>query len=142
MQSRLDYWFITESLEQIVLRCTIIPCFTLDHSAVQLQFYNKPNLSSKAKGSYWKFNNSLCRDDEYIKQMKEEINNLRQRYQIEIKDKRVLWDFLKMKMSNFTRKYSKEKAKKRKQKIVDLEKEITCIENDLVNKIEKEKLHC
>ena len=139
VQSRLDYWFITENLEEIVLKCNIIPSIAPDHSAVQLQFYNRPNsLSLKAKGSYWKFNNSLCRDEEYIKQMKEAITNLKQRYQIEIQDKRVLWDLKKN--EDFTRKYSKEKARKRKQKIVDLEKEITCIENDLINKIEKEKI--
>ena len=45
-----------------------------------------------------------------------------------------------MKISNFTRKYSKEKVRKRKQKINDLEKEITRIENELIDKIEKDKV--
>ena len=45
-----------------------------------------------------------------------------------------------MKIGNFTRKYSKEKVRKRKQKINDLEKEITRIENELIDKIEKDKV--
>ena len=57
--------------------------------------------------------------------MKEEIIDLKQTYQKEIKDSRVLWD---KKNENFTRKYSKEKVRKRKPKINDLEKEITRIE--------------
>ena len=140
MQSRLDYRFITEKLEEIVVNCNIIPSLAPDHSAVQLQFYNKPILSSNAKSSYWKFNNSLCKDDEYVQLMKEEIIDLKQKYQKEIKDSRILWDFKKMKIGNFTRKYSKEKVRKRKQKINDLEKEITRIENELIAKIEKDKV--
>ena len=109
MKIRLDYWFITEKFEEIVVNCNIIPSLAPDHSAVQLQFYNKAILSSNAKGSYWKFNNSLCKDEEYVQLMKEEIIDLKQKYQKAIKDSRVLWDKKKMKIGNFTRKYSKEK---------------------------------
>ena len=92
MQSRLDYWFISEKLEEIVLKCNIIPSIAPDHSAVQLHFYNMPSNSLKMKGSYWKINNSLSKDDEYIKYMKEQIIKLKEEYQAEIEDKRVLWD--------------------------------------------------
>ena len=140
MRSRLDYWFISNKLKEIVLKCNIIPSIAPDHSAVLLQLYNRPVTVSNAKRSYWKFNNSLCSDLVYVQQMKEEIVNLKRKYQTEIEDKRVLWDFLKMKIANFTRKYSKEKVKERKQNIEDLEKEINCIENDLVDNAEKEKI--
>ena len=119
MRSRLDYWFISNKLKEIVLKCNIIPSIAPDHSAVLLQLYNRPVTVSNAKRSYWKFNNSLCSDLVYVQQMKEEIVNLKRKYQTEIEDKRVLWDFLKMKIANFTRKYSKEKAKERKQNIED-----------------------
>ena len=106
---------ITENLEEILVNCNIIPSLAPDHSAFQLQFYNKPTLSSNAKGSYWKFNNSLCKDEEYVQLMKEESIALKQKYQKEIEDSRVLWDAKKKKISNFTRKYSKEKVRKSKQ---------------------------
>ena len=140
VQSRLDYFFISHNLEQIVLKCNIIPSIAPDHFAVELQFYNLPNCSIKSKGSYWKFNNSLCGDVDFVRQMKEEIKRLRNIYEKEIKDVRVYWDFLKMKISNFIRKYSKEKSRKRKEKVQNLENDIKVIEKELLEKEEKEKV--
>ena len=62
--------------------------------------------------------------------MKEQIIIWKQKYQTRIKGIRVLG--LKKKKSNFTRKFLKEKAMQRKQRIEDLEKEIKDIENMLV----------
>lgn len=114
MQSRLDYWLVSKQIEQVVFKCDIIPSMAPDHSAIQLQFYDKLINSFKFQGSYWKLNNSLCQDIEYINCIKEEIIKLKEEFRIEIEDKRVLWDFLKMKIRNVSRKYSKEKAKQRK----------------------------
>ena len=67
--------------------------------------------------------------------MKENMINLKQELQPEIKDKRVLWDFLKMKIRSFTQKYSKQIAKERKEKIKGLEKEVKELETNLLNSV-------
>ena len=77
MQSRLDYWLISDNLGQIVSRCEIIPSIAPDHSAVNLYLYNKPTVKSHKYSNYWKFNNSLLKDSEYVMSMKEEILNLK-----------------------------------------------------------------
>ena len=75
----------SDKLKEIVLKCNLIPSSAPDHLCVLLQFYIRPVLFSKAKRTYWIFNNSLCGDEVYTKQMKDEIINLKQKYQTEIK---------------------------------------------------------
>ena len=135
MQSRLDYWIISSNLKTLTLKCEIIPSVAPDHSAINLFLFNNRSDMKKKKASYWKFNNSLCNDSIYIRQMKENMINLKQELQPEIKDKRVLWDFLKMKIRSFTQKYSKQIAKERKEKIKGLEKEVKELETKLLNSV-------
>ena len=127
MQSRLDYWVISDLLVEKVSNCEIIPSLSPDHSAIQLNI-NFAITNPIIKTGYWKFNNSLCQDEEYVKRMKEEIIRLKLRLSEEIIDNRILWDYVKMEIRNFTRKYSKKKAKERKEKVDRLEKEIIELE--------------
>ena len=138
MQSRLDYWIISEDLEDYVIKCEIMCSVAPDHSAIYLGFYDRIGVSTKNKGSYWKFNNSLCNDIVYIQQMKEEILKLKGDLQLEIQDKRLLWDFLKLKIRQFTQKYSKKLAKDRKEQREKLETEIKEIEDGLINQVDQE----
>ena len=57
--------------------------------------------SFKFQGSYWKLNNILCQDTEYINRIKEEIIKLKEGFRIEIEDKIILWDLKKMKIRKF-----------------------------------------
>ena len=100
MRSRLDYWVISERLEEKVLNCKILPSISPDHSAIELVLKGNSSSSSTTKAGYWKFNNSLCNDDNYVKSMKEEISNLQLKLSIEIKDNRILWDYMKMEIRN------------------------------------------
>ena len=56
---------------------------------------------AKRGPSYWKFNNSLLKDNNFIDQMKERIES-----HTFAEDPRVNWDFLKYKMKEFSRNYS------------------------------------
>ena len=132
MRSRLDYWVISESLEEKVLNCKILPSISPDHSAIELVLKGNSSSSSTTKAGYWKFNNSLCNDDNYVKSMKEEISNLKLKLSIEIKDNRILWDYMKMEIRNFTSKYCKRKVKERRDKIARLEDEIFNLEQELL----------
>ena len=116
MQSRLDYWVISENLQQMVVSCDIIPSIAPDHSAVKLCVYNTQSLKSQNCRNYWKFNNSLINDSEYVRSMKEEILSLKEKLSLEIKDKRVLWDYMKMEIRRFTSKFSRKKSTRKKRK--------------------------
>lgn len=141
MQSRLDYWLVSEEIEEAVIKCEIVPSVAPDHYSVFLCLYDKrEEASEKKKGSYWKFNNSLCRNEQYVRQMKEEITKLKTEWQVQIKDKRVLWDFLKMKIRAFTQSFSKKVARERKQKRDNLEREVQELDQILVNGIDEEIL--
>ena len=95
MQSRLDHWLISDDLVNFVIRCNILPSIAPDHSAIFLFLYDKTEKEMhKKNGSYWKFNNSLCGNVEYVKKMKMEILRLKEELKTEFRDRRVVWDYL------------------------------------------------
>ena len=106
IQSRLDYWTISENTADFVEDCEIITSPSPDHSAITLHIKNIPE---KNRGpGLWKFNNSLLEDETYVK-------NIKHNYQAwvdeftKLTDKRVVWDGLKYKVRQYTIRYSKEK---------------------------------
>ena len=53
IQSRLDYWFVSDILQDVISDVNICPAICTDHAAYLSQF------TVVIKGpSYWKFNNS------------------------------------------------------------------------------------
>ena len=73
--------------------------------------------------SLWKFNSSLLEDDEYISFITENYSEWLEDGK-EIQDPRVLWDFIKYKISYESITYSKQKARIRREKLLDLEQKI------------------
>ena len=65
--------------------------------------------------------------------MLDKIKELKEELIPQIIDKRLLWDFMKMKMREFIITFSKEKAKVRRLEIERLEKEIGELEKQLVS---------
>ena len=131
VQTRLDYWFISSDLEKLVQSCDILLSITPDHSGVILRFRNLVDNFTFGK-SYWKFNNSLCEDKFFVEKMNDEIRELKEQLIPQISDKRLLWDFMKMKMREFIITFSKEKAKVRRLAIKRLENEIEELEKQLL----------
>ena len=133
IQSRLDYWITSNELDKKVVECDIMPSIAPDHSAIYLVL-NVDNKVFQNRGpSYWKFNNSLCLDVEYVQHMKTEIISFIDQGKKEITDKRVLWDFVKIKIGEYTSKYSRVKAKERKDRLNQIQKEIQRLENLLIS---------
>ena len=72
-RSRLDYFFISEHLcfSGTGVECSIMPPYLADHRAVQL----KVDLHGQVKGpGYWKFNNSLLVDENFVEELRAFIN--------------------------------------------------------------------
>ena len=66
-QSRLDYWLISNALQDNIVLSDIIPSIYSDHSAILLGvkiMYDK----NRGKG-YWKFNAALLKDSNYVKEL-------------------------------------------------------------------------
>ena len=139
VQSRLDYWFISKGLENKILSCDIVTSVAPDHSGIFLEL--KPNQGNiRAGKSYWKFNNSLCLDKEFVQGMCEEIKNIETKWLVEFDTKSSFWDFLKMKMRSFAITYSKKKSKKRRLSIEQLENEIKALERELLLSPNRDKI--
>ena len=67
-QARLDYFLITEEIMTETKAVTVEPSYRSDHSCVILQISKK---QFKRDRPFWKFNCSLLKDEEYVKQIKQ-----------------------------------------------------------------------
>ena len=79
-KGRLDFFLISHDLMTYVNDTKIISGYRTDHSIITLQL----DFDKFRKGSsYWKMNNSLLKDPEYVKLIKEKISQVKQQYIIE-----------------------------------------------------------
>ena len=76
-QARLDFFLISEHLFTEIENSSIEAGYRTDHSAINISL----NFQKHTKGSsYWKFNNSLLKDPEYIKIVKNVIKTTKEQY--------------------------------------------------------------
>ena len=76
-KARLDFFLISEELMNLVDKVDINPGYKTDHSIVELEL--KLTDFSKGKG-FWKFNNQMLLNQEYINEVKKIISDLKLRY--------------------------------------------------------------
>lgn len=118
IQRRLDYWLISDYLQDFIEEVDIIPSIKSDHSAITLQINS---IEDKGRGpSHWIFNSSLLDDDNYVNLITSRCQDWLIEFQ-DVDDKRLLWDLVKYRIRQNTISYSKTKAKERKNKLADLE---------------------
>ena len=127
-QRRLDYFLISESLQDSVSSISISPSVQSDHSTIVLKI---STVKEHIKGaSDWKFNNSLLNDKDFVSQMKIKIPKFYQEA-TELSNPNARWDYVKYRIWQFSLKISKEKAKQRKAKRIDLESRINEFESSV-----------
>ena len=98
----------------------IIPCVLSDHDYVTLHLQIK---KQKIGPSYWKFNNSLLNNQEYVVTLNEKFQEWVNEY-VKKDDKKMLWDCLKFKIREFTIPFSKKKKCEKERKREKLEEEL------------------
>ena len=76
-QSRLDFFLISETFLTLAPKIYFENSYRSDHSPVVLCF--KTNEFKKGKG-YWKFNNSLLTDKEFVNIIKKQISEVKSQY--------------------------------------------------------------
>ena len=108
LQRRLDYFLVSNCLQDSIELADIIPAVYTEHSAIVQRF---SWAGKKQRGSsHWKFNNSLLSDNVYIEGMRE---NLEEFFSFGYfpNDARMNWEYLKYKIKEYSRQYSIHKKK-------------------------------
>ena len=144
-QARLDFFLTSESMSQYIKVSKIGASYRSDHSLVTLEL-NFTNISHGK--SYWKHNNSLLTELEYLKTMNKKILDVKKQYalpvynideidnipnteiQFNINDQLFL-DVLLMELRGQSISYASFKNKQRNNLEKDLINKITYLENNL-----------
>ena len=72
---RLDYFFISNNIQQFILDTDIILGISSDHLQILISF-SKDKQNNK-NSRFWKFNNSLLSDDTFKEELKQHIQNIK-----------------------------------------------------------------
>ena len=124
--SRIDLWLgskniVTSSNHHCVLSQSPAP----DHGSVVLEIKIKYN--SRGKG-YWKLNNSILGEENYKEGIIKLFDDVVETYGDDV-PKCLLWEFLKIKIKEFSIMYCTVKSRTKKQNIKDLETRLDAIDN-------------
>ena len=80
-QARLDYFFISETLVDLVSNSDIIPGYRTDHSIIQLSI----SLNNFVRGKgIWKFNTSLLKDNSFSEMIHKTIEDEKVKYAVPV----------------------------------------------------------
>ena len=128
---RIDYIFISDSLLDNLQHSTIISAPFTDHRAVETYF----SFHNFIKGpSYWKFNNSLLTDNDYLDETNKLIENIKAETQGIEPHSRL--ELCKIKIKENTISYCKQRSNNKRSRIYNLEKDLNELEKNISNHAE------
>ena len=119
---RLDYWFISNNLQDWIKSTDITPALKTDHSAILLVVEDKELKYAKGQG-FWKMNCAILDDSIYIEEILHLIPKWVAEGQKELFDDRSVWEWTKFNIRDHALQFSKKRARSRKGKEAQLEKE-------------------
>ena len=126
IQRRLDYFLISNFLEETVIRADVLASFCSGHGPIIFTIAFESN-SKRGKG-LWEFNKSLLSNDEYINKLRNHISVfLIILYQKGIRDDQIRWEFIKFEIRQIT--FSKNLPKSLNVERQILENELKDFEN-------------
>lgn len=126
--SRLDYWLISSHLLFAVQDTQIEPSIKTDHSMITLSLYLQKS-PERGRG-FWKINNSLLTDKNYIEIIENFIDNCSEQYHL-VNNKALVWDSIKCSIRGLTIEYSVKRTKERNQYVDDLYTQLKHFESKL-----------
>ena len=130
VQSRLDYFLTSIGISYMIKKTEIKPGNSSDHSIITITLDLLDTLK-RGKG-YWKFNNDLLNDKDYVELIKDTIQDIQENTNME--NKNTLWEFTKCQIRSKTILYAGQKAKKNKKIELKMLDRITELENNLEDK--------
>ena len=124
-QKRLDFFPVSDSIQENVQLVDSIPSVGSDHSAIKIILYS---LRENSRGrSYCKFNSSLAEDKSFVESLKKEISDFVKQAST-LQNPASRWEYLKFKCREYARNYSIRAAKMRKSRRIFLERKVAELE--------------
>ena len=132
IQRKLDYFFVSNRLQESINNTDILASLSTDHSPISFTL-RRSQITAKGKG-LWIFNSSLTLIKEFVKKMKEHISTCLNLLEKEnFLDDQVRCEYLKYEVRKFSIKFSKAQAKKLRLERVLLEKNLKNLESNMNN---------
>ena len=94
IQCRLDFFLISNKLNALTDKCKILYAPETDHSAILIHVKSE-ELKHKRGPGFWKFNQSLLKDETYVTKLRAEIPNFQQKYK-DVENLSLIWDLITM----------------------------------------------
>ena len=133
VQSRLDYWLISESITYLIRDSSIKPGKRSDHSLIKILI---ELIGTQERGpSYWKFNNALLFERDYVDTIKNEIVAIKKN--CNLSNKNTFWDYAKCQIRTCTISFSALRSRQRQEKEKFLLRKLEQLENDMIHSSEK-----
>ena len=124
---RLDYWLISNILQDLVISTDICPAIKTDHAAIFVEVGPKDN---QVKGpGLWKMNCSILEEELYIDEVTQMIPIWVAEGQKELADNRATWEWSKYNIRAHAIQYLKRRAKEKGYKEKCLKNEYTLASN-------------
>ena len=89
---RLDFFLMSESLIHFSCNETISPGYRSDHSIIEITLNLCKDI--KTRRTFWKFNNSLLYNMDYINEVKQSILKIKEQYAVGRADLYLFLDFV------------------------------------------------
>ena len=104
-------------------------------------FIDQTETQTRGRG-YWKFNNSLLNDLEYIQLIKNTINSVK--IEVTSENKNFIWEFAKCKIRTESMNYASKKAIERNKLQKELEEKLKLLEKQLItdNSVQTQYIKC
>ena len=110
---RLDYFMVSNNLQESIDKSSILSALSLDHSPIY--FSLSKNIGMSIDKSLWKFNNSLFHKPDFITELKKYSKFTCNRMPAEqITDEQLGWEYIKHEIKKISIRLLKEKGKKLK----------------------------
>ena len=134
---RLDYFLISNTLQDLTLNADVLPSFRSDHSGIYINIKDTQR-ANRGRG-YWKFNSQLLSNDDFTETLKRNIEQWKT--ESNFTDNRLKWEWLKYKIRLFATEFSKKLVRSKKDRIDILTDELRKLEVDITeNNSEQIKL--
>lgn len=123
LQSRIDYWLISDSLSEYITTVKMLPTPLTDHKSIFIELSMSASRQSKRVNSYWKLNNTLLSDESLVNEIKTKICECWENACAENMYGKN-WEFLKFELRSLIMKRGAEIVKNRKKEETELISEI------------------
>ncbi len=125
--SRIDLMLVSKSLCANLKHCILSQAPAPDHKAVVMEIGT--NVKGRGRG-YWKMNNSVIKEESYKQGIEKLYEDVMTQYGANVSCI-LLWEFLKIKIKEFTISYCILKSNVRKNLIKDLESKLDLIDKSI-----------